>query len=416
MSTHPSVEQLSAFLDQELPDADRLPLEDHLRTCDVCAAHLAELAAVDEAARSLPLEEPAGYFDDFAARVRARVGTGKPRRMLPVWSWAAAAALLLAVVTPLALRERAAQSPTAAVVREEAPAVGAPALPSAAARPQAPFQDAEAKMKKEDRALPETRERQRNEAEMHDRLQQRDRPAERAVELQKQLSQDKLESAPEPADSAPAPPAAHLAEKTADDPGALGYVVPAPAAAPARSQRQHGPRSQQFVPPPQTAAPGPVADGEFAASVAPVAADTAEGLREADVANGRDLGSARAKRADASDPGAMAGAAAGGGEGVETRLGATTSVAKPATARTGDEARRRREAFRKMVGERPDDASSDEARVGVIEEGVRAFRLEGRAEDRAQAERDGRAYLARPDALQAARVRALLKALSEPRS
>jgi len=47
---------------------------------------------------------------------------------------------------------------------------------------------------------------------------------------------------------------------------------------------------------------------------------------------------------------------------------------------------------------------------------VRAHRLEGRAEDRATAERDGRAYLARPDALQAARVRLLLKQLSEPRS
>ena len=69
-----------------------------------------------------------------------------------------------------------------------------------------------------------------------------------------------------------------------------------------------------------------------------------------------------------------------------------------------------------MASERPDDAAADDARVATIEEGVRAYRLEGRAEDRAMAERDGRAYLARPDALQATRVRALLRTLSEPRS
>ena len=55
MSAHPSAEQLSAFLDQELPDAGRLSIEEHLRECDACAAHLAELAAEDLriAARSL---------------------------------------------------------------------------------------------------------------------------------------------------------------------------------------------------------------------------------------------------------------------------------------------------------------------------------------------------------------------------
>ncbi|MET0553240.1 MAG: zf-HC2 domain-containing protein [Vicinamibacteria bacterium] len=413
MSAHPSAEQLSAFLDQELPESARLPLEEHLRTCDVCAAHLAELAAVDDAARTLPLEEPAGYFDDFAARVRARVDTRRPRRTLPVWSFAAAAALLLAVVTPLALRERAAQAPTAAVVRDDAPAPAAQAVPAPpASLPQVLGANAEP-AKEADRAQPEGRARRQIEAEREDRLLVRDRPAGRALEFQKQMSQDKAERAAARTEPAPAPP--RLAEKTVDELKALGYSEPSAAVAPAPAgQRPHGPRSQQFAPPPPPAAPPPAADE--AASGAPVASRGLDGVRDADLAKGKDDRSERAKRSAASDvEGALEGATAGGA-GMETRLGATASVAKPAPARTADEARRRREAFRRMAGERPDDASLDEARVGVIEEGVRAFRLEGRAEDRAMAERDGRAYLARPDALQAPRVRALLKELSDRRS
>jgi hypothetical protein len=61
----------------------------------------------------------------------------------------------------------------------------------------------------------------------------------------------------------------------------------------------------------------------------------------------------------------------------------------------------------------PDNPAADEARVGAIAEGVRAYQLDRRPEDRALAERDARAYLARRDAVQAARVRALLKELED---
>lgn len=101
-------ERLSAYLDQELPPDERAAVEAHLSACPECAAVLAELAVVDEAAASLPAEPPEGYFETFPARVRSRLEppqAASPGRRVPAWTWAAAAALLLAVVTPLTLRQ-----------------------------------------------------------------------------------------------------------------------------------------------------------------------------------------------------------------------------------------------------------------------------------------------------------------------
>jgi hypothetical protein len=100
-------ERLSAWIDDELVPADRAQVDAHLAACEECSAFLADLAAADRAAASLPAEAPDGYFDGFAARVRGRIEAAaaetRPRR-LPAWTWAAAAALVLAVVTPLTLR------------------------------------------------------------------------------------------------------------------------------------------------------------------------------------------------------------------------------------------------------------------------------------------------------------------------
>jgi anti-sigma factor RsiW len=101
-------ERLSAYLDRELPPVERAAVEAHLEVCPECAAFLAELRAVDEAAVSLPAEAPESYFEAFPARVRARLPARKPSfpaRRVPAWTWAVAAALLLAVVTPLTLRQ-----------------------------------------------------------------------------------------------------------------------------------------------------------------------------------------------------------------------------------------------------------------------------------------------------------------------
>jgi anti-sigma factor RsiW len=118
-------ERLSAYLDRELPPGEQAAVETHLAACPECAAFLAELAAVDEAAASLPAEAPEGYFEAFPARVRSRLEARKaPARRVPAWTWAAAAALLLAVVTPLTVRQL---RPSSGAAPSVAPAATQPA-------------------------------------------------------------------------------------------------------------------------------------------------------------------------------------------------------------------------------------------------------------------------------------------------
>lgn len=140
MSGHES-ERLSAWLDGELVPAERARVDAHLAACAECSAFLAELEAADRAAASLPAEAPDGYFDGFAARVRGRIEAGAPEahpRRLPAWTWAAAAALVLAVVTPLTLRHTR-PGPVAAPVAEataEPPAREAPGPATLAPEPK----------------------------------------------------------------------------------------------------------------------------------------------------------------------------------------------------------------------------------------------------------------------------------------
>jgi hypothetical protein len=217
-----------------------------------------------------------------------------------------------------------------------------------------------------------------------------------------QDKQDKQELAVVPPEPAPTnAPLARLEGKASEEPGAVGNVAPAPAT----GQRQHGPRSQQFAPAPPAAGGAPAEE----AAAAPLLEERVDALSDAGLAKEKDADGERAKRAAQPERSRAGGFA-------EKKLGATAMKSGPPAARTGTEARERRESFRAMAFDDGHDAASDEARVRTIEEGVRAYRLEGRAEDRATAERDGRAYLARPDALQAPRVRALLKTLGEPRS
>ncbi len=120
-------ERLSAYLDRELKADERTAVEAHLAVCPECATLLAELAAADQAAAALPAEAPEGYFEGFPARVRSRLGPRRaqaPARRVPAWTWAAAAALLLAVVTPLTLRQL---RPAAREASSTAPAALQPA-------------------------------------------------------------------------------------------------------------------------------------------------------------------------------------------------------------------------------------------------------------------------------------------------
>jgi hypothetical protein len=160
MSPHPT-EQLSAYLDGELPAAERAAVEAHLRTCGACTRAVAEMRAIDAASRSLPVEVPEGYFEALPGRVRGRLQRQRmvtPRRAL----WAvAAAAVLAAVVSPFVLRQAATppplQAPAPAVPEAVPPAMAPPAtsapkhsmesIPPAAAKepPPAPRRYAEAR-------------------------------------------------------------------------------------------------------------------------------------------------------------------------------------------------------------------------------------------------------------------------------
>jgi hypothetical protein len=120
-------ERLSVYLDGELPQTERAEVDAHLRGCAACARHLEELAAVDAAARDLPVPAPPGYFDSLPARVAARLPAPRTtRRPQPqTWVWAAAAAALaLAVLTPLTVRRTTLPVPEAAEAPPYAEGVG----------------------------------------------------------------------------------------------------------------------------------------------------------------------------------------------------------------------------------------------------------------------------------------------------
>ena len=117
-------ERLSAYLDDALPPRERAQVAAHIHACAECAGRLAELAAVDGAVASMPSEAPQGYFEALPALVRSRLEPRAAARRLPAWTWAAAAAVLLAVVTPLTLLRRSGSGHPP----REIPAAAAPEL------------------------------------------------------------------------------------------------------------------------------------------------------------------------------------------------------------------------------------------------------------------------------------------------
>jgi Putative zinc-finger len=125
-------DRLSSYLDGELAAAARSEVESHLRGCAACARHLEELAAVDAAARELPVPAPPGYFESLPARVRARLPPPR-RRSPPVWVWAAAAGIAVAALAPVLFQQAKAPVPEAA--RNPEPAPTAPALAIATVAP-----------------------------------------------------------------------------------------------------------------------------------------------------------------------------------------------------------------------------------------------------------------------------------------
>lgn len=125
---------LTAFHDGELPAADLARVEEHLRGCPECAALLADLVRVDQAA-GVPDPGPA-YWDRFNARVMDRVGReadgpgvtvlrpkgGWMRQQLRYLVPAAAAAALVVMVVRYGGMTPGTPTPTAPQAVSERPA------------------------------------------------------------------------------------------------------------------------------------------------------------------------------------------------------------------------------------------------------------------------------------------------------
>ena len=363
-------ESLSAYMDGELPARDREAVAAHLRGCPSCSIHLDELRAVDAAARELPLSVPDGYFEAFRGSLRKRLEGSRParRRLAPAWALAAAAALVLAVLTPRLLLDRGPTSPASRSV--PAPTLGAP--PPAPAPADGRDRVAEAVPEAPRATLPPG---------------QPARPAAGSRLQQGRLEEQKQRSAAAPPAAPPAVPAPEPAAK-ADSPAAKADSPAAAANAAAREKDADELRALGYA--------GAPAEDRLAKT--PPAAKA-----EAETGAAGYADEAKARR-DKAAVGALQERVAPAGEG---RFG----LLARRTAGSAAEARSLRDAWRAFARDQPAGPHADEARVRAIEAGAEAWRRGKDEKDRAETRKDGHAYLARPDALQADRVRAALRSL-----
>jgi len=376
-------DRLGAYLDAELAPEERAAVAAHLRECDDCARLLEEMAAVDGAARSLAVLPPDTYFDTFPSRLRARLRPPAARRFVPpVWTLAAAAALLLAVLTPLTLdRQKPLPAPASGAPDNEpvgpavAPQPRAPSMADALEAPAGGAQGREA-----------TTEAKRQAPEASGALLQKSRgsrlelPA--GAGVPGGIAGGTLGGLPDreavPATLAPSKPPAPAGEEVRAVPGSgTAGFAPEPASAATESTMVAS------------------AEGDITAAkpVSPLQAqDQAAPERNR-------------FKAETAAAGRVSGVAppAGG----EARFKALLSR----KASTSQEARILREAWRAYAQSEPPGPRADEARVCLVEAGAQAFHLSGSEADRAVVERDATAYLARSDAAQAERVRAIVGSL-----
>lgn len=357
MSEH-VLERLSAYLDGELPRDEQATVHEHLGACADCALRLEELATLDAAARALPIAAPAGYFEALPARLRARLEPKRRTPRLPLWGLAIAAALVLGVLTPAVLRRT--QSPADAPVQRQEPSAAAP--------------------------------RERNAGSL-------------------ELRDGGLSGRVAPPNAEPAAPAVAPVR-----PRATLAVPPEKAgdAAPTEVTRRRQETAPGAASAPMATAPPPAPAPRAPAHVLEQSQVREEKADEAD-----------SPRDAATDLQAARPQAAGEGEDRRTALGAASKLrASPSAADSryarllarsspGDayEARELRDAWRAFARDHPAHAGADEARVRALEAGAQLylFSLDPRELESVRA--DAAAYLARPDAAQPERVRALLRPL-----
>jgi hypothetical protein len=358
-------ESLSAYMDDELAAAEREAVAAHVRGCPSCARHLEELRAVDAAAREMPLHVPDGYFEAFRGSLRKRLEGTRPasRPLVPAWALAAAAALVLAVLTPRLLRDARAPAATAP-----------PPVPASTLAAPPPATPPPAEGQRDARPADADAEAPRREPPP---------PAQSAgTRLQKQRALEQPAAPPAARTVVPPPPPA----ANAAAPPARGADAPAAAKEEADELRALGYAGE------------PAQEDGFARK--PQAATA-----EPEAGPGGKAEEAKARR-DKAAVGALQDRAAGAPSG-EDRFGllARRNVASAA------EARSLRDAWRAFARDEAAGPHADEARVRAIEAGAEAWRRGRDEKDRAETRKEGRAYLDRPDALQADRVRAALRSL-----
>jgi len=390
MSAHVR-DRLSAYLDQELPPEERTAVETHVQACDACRQHLETLAAVDAAARALQVEAPPGYFDALPGRVRARLewpgARARPARFhLPAWTWAAAAALVLGVVTPLTMmsvwRDRPEQLPAPRIAALPPPTVAASPLAGAAGG----------------------------------KLEAKERLADDLARRQAESAPAAAKAQPAKKDSIPSPRAEQ--DAFAQPPAAPAAAAPSSKALEARKRARDagGPHEQQQVQTQAQAAGGVTADNRASALRAdePAAAEAETKVlrREPQAAP---EGRALAKTSRDKD-----------GAGLREEIVVSSDEARAespvaeyrrlivAPAQTLAALRARREAWRAFALSFPNSPLADEARVRVVETGAAAWRLGHDPEDLARLREDAAVYLERKDAAHAARVRAALQKVETP--
>lgn len=401
MSAHVQ-EQLSAFMDGVLSAADESVVREHLRVCPSCARLLDELAAVDEAVRALPVDAPAGYFDTFAGRVRGRLEAARPAARtatVPRWAWALAAGLLLAVVTPLTLRQTPGSGsvpdepvgPRSAARQDAAPPPAPRAAPLAGTAPSlAPPEPNPAPAGQEGRLAAAG---PRKGVAAGPPAQSAAAPPPKPTARQEELSKR-----PAPADTfeADAPkaqtgPPVFLEDEQKDKREARSPKAPE---APAALEAGAGKKDTQL------AAAGQARDqarGGAAGEAAPFAQEPRAAAAPGERAKlRRGIDKPRTSEPVAAAPLGLEAEAA------LLRQRAVTDLAA---------ARELREAWRRFGLRNSESAYADEARVGAIEAGAEAVRLGGDPADRELLEQDAASYLERDESRQKARVQRILRRL-----
>jgi len=367
------LDRLGAYLDAELPSAEEAAVSGHLRECPQCARHLEELGAVDRLARTLAVEPGQGYFESLPGRVRDRLAP-RPKRASgpPLWTLAAAAALLLAVLTPLTLRQ----------IRPVAPAAEAP-RPAPGPPQPTPATLSVARVPSE--ALPA-------------------KPIARAPEA-KRASDAKVDKEVGALVMQPAPrtipvPRPGTASGGAGQAGISAFVDPWDTLANARhAEEVAAARKRQAA---EAAAEAQARSLELDGAVAGASSD------ERDTATPREEAPAAPARSNFAAPPAAKSASAPAGSiasGTEARYKALL-VRRAGTA---DEARALREAWRALARDVAQDPAADEIRERAVEAAAETYRFTGDPRDLDELRRDAEAYLARADALRAERVRELLR-------